>query len=195
MTPPSMMARCTTSTASSRSGWRDGRPRSPSRSTRRRPRSLASTSSTCSRTPRATCTWGMPRPSPTGISWRAIGGSRASTCCTRSGGTRSAFPPRTRPLSGAPIPASGRTRTSRSRRAASSSTETASTGAGSCTPATPSTTRGTSGCSSSCMKRVSPTARTVGSTGTRWIRPFWPTSRCCPMERANAAAPWWSRRS
>ena len=118
-------------------------PRRACRATRGR----ASTSSTCSRTRRATCTWATPRRSASATSSRGTGASRASTCCTPSAGTRSACPPRTRRSSAASTRANGPTRTSRSRSARSASTRRRSTGAASCTRATPSTTSGTSGCS------------------------------------------------
>ncbi len=68
------------------------------------------------RTRPATCTWDTPRPSRSATSRRATGASRASTCCTRSAGTRSACPPRTPPSSAASTRASGPTPTSSSSR-------------------------------------------------------------------------------
>ena len=65
---------------------------------RRRPRTIparASTRSTCSRTPRATCTWATPRRSAAATRWRGTRRCAATTSCTRSAGTRSACTPRT----------------------------------------------------------------------------------------------------
>ncbi len=108
-------SRCT---GSRRSGSRTGRERDSSVPTTPPTSGRASTSSTCSRTPPATCTWGTRRRSPTATSWPATGGSAGSTCCTRSAGTPSACPPRTPPSSAARTRASGPTTTSRSRRPA-----------------------------------------------------------------------------
>ena len=55
----------------------------------------ASTCSACSRTRRATCTWDTRRATRTSMSSRASGGTAATTCSTRSGGTPSASRPRT----------------------------------------------------------------------------------------------------
>ena len=95
-----------------RSGTSSSRSRRAIRTTSGR----ASTCSTCSRTPPATCTWGTRRRTRSATSSRATGASRASTCCTRSAGTRSACPPRTRRSSAAPTRATGPTPTSSSRR-------------------------------------------------------------------------------
>ena len=81
----------TTPPRSSRSGSGYGRRRaSIEPPTTPTTRGRASTRSTCSRTPRATCTWATPRRSPAATPSRGSGRCRATTSCTRSDGTRSA---------------------------------------------------------------------------------------------------------
>ena len=80
------------------------------------PSSAPSTCWTCSRTPRATCTWATPRPTRWATSSRATGCSAATTSCTRSAGTPSGCRRRTPRSSAASTRASGPTRTSPRRR-------------------------------------------------------------------------------
>ena len=111
----------TTHPRSNRSGSRSGTTRaSTAPPTIPTTPARASTRSTCSRTPRATCTWATPRPSAAATPSRATGRCRATTSCIRSAGTRSGCPRRTPPSSAASTRRNGRTRTSSSRRRPSS---------------------------------------------------------------------------
>ena len=94
----------------------------------------------------------------------------------RLGRVRPARRERGHPQRHPPAP-TGPTRTSRHRRPRSAGTRSPSTGRGGCRPATRSTTAGTSGCSCASTSGAWPTARTATSTGARWTRPCWPTSR------------------
>ena len=126
--------------ASRRSGWRSGTSSRPSAAADPATPGPRSTSSTCSRTPRATCTWVTPRRTRSVTSSLATGSTVATTSCTPSAGTRSACPQRTPRSSAGPTPGRGRTRTSRRRRRRCGATPARSTGTGCSTPATPSST-------------------------------------------------------
>ena len=121
---------------------------------------------------------------------RLLDAARASTCCTRSAGTRSACRPRTPPSSATRTRPSGPTPTSRPRPSRSAATPSPSTGR---TPAAhlrpgvlpldpvavPALLRARPGL---------PQGR-PRSTGARTTRPCWPTSRSSPgtCERCGAA--------
>ena len=177
-----------TSRVFSRNGCRDGMRCARSRPTTSTTRVRASTCSTCSRTPQATFTWGMPSPTPTEMCSRATGATAAATCCTRSAGTPSGSPLRMRRSATASTRRPGPTRTSSSTSARCGSTPPRSTGIASSIRATRPITSGTSGCSSRCTRRGWRTGRTRRSTGARRTRRSSPTSRSSTAP-ASAAAP------
>ena len=85
--------------------------------------------------------------------------ARASKCCIRWAGTRSACRPKTRRWSAASTPAPGPATTSPPCAASSSASASRSTGAASSRPASPTITHQQQRCSSTCCKRASSTAR------------------------------------
>ena len=121
----------TTRATSRTSGRRAGRRSSRSAPATTPPtRASGSTWSTCSRTRRVTCTWGTPRRTRSATRWPGTGSCAGRTCCTRSGGTRSGCPRRTRRSGTTRTRLTGRTRTSRRRRRPSAGTRCRSTGRG-----------------------------------------------------------------
>jgi len=122
--------------------------------------------------------------------WRASSGPRASTCCTPWAGTPSGYRPRTPPSSAAPIPASGRTRTSTPCATSSGPWACPLTGPASSRPATHRITSTNKRCSWISSRRAWPTARSPGSTGIRWTTRCWRTNRSSTARAGAPALPW-----
>ncbi len=133
--------------------------------------------SKCSHTRRASSMSGMSATTRWAIWSPATAAPRASTSCTRWGGTPSACRRRMRRSPAMPIRRPGPARTSRRCAASCSAWALPMTGRARSRPAIRNITATSRRCSSTSSRPASPTARNPGSIGTRSRTPCWPTSR------------------